>query len=353
MSQSYEESILRKLILFLVAGILVSTANQVAFAQGGGVDPTGTGGRHVIQGRIYFPSGRRSDARLKVRLENFIAGALTVLSDSNGSFVFKGLEPGTYTVIVDAGESYEVAREPISIETDGSSSRRGVTLPPISRLYTIEINLRLKREVASRAAVVNAVLAAVPETARELYRKAMESEQAGNTTQAIEQLKAAIASHPEFPLALNALGVQYLKLGHAEKAAEVLKVAVRLEPQDFQPLLNYGIALLNQKKFAESEEQLRTALKRNALVPTAHMYLGITLAIQRKLEEGRSELEIAVKSNSNEVFLAHRYLAGISLERREYKRAAEELEQYLKLVPKAPDAEALRQKAKELRQKQS
>lgn len=352
MSQSYEEVILRKFILFFIAGILVTPAfNQFAFAQGGGVDPTGTGGRHVIQGRIYFPSGRRSDARLKIRLENFNAGALTVLSDSNGSFVFKGLDPGTYTVIVDAGKSYEVAREPINIETDGSSSRRGVTLPPISRLYTVEINLRLKREVISRAAVVNAVLAAVPETARELYRKAIESEQAGNTAQAIEQLKAAIASHPEFPLALNELGVQYLKLGQADKASEVLKVAVRLEQQDFQPLLNYGIALLNQKKFAESEEQLRAALKRNALVPTAHMYLGITLAIQRKLDEGQSELEIAVKSNSNEVFLAHRYLAGIFLERREYKRAADELEQYLKLVPKAPDAEALRQKAKELRQK--
>jgi hypothetical protein len=62
-------------------------------------------------------------------------------------------------------------------------------------------------------------------------------------------------------------------------------------------------------------------------------------------------LEIAVKSNSNEVSLAHRFLAGIFLERREYKRAADELEQYLKLVPKAPDAETLHQKAKELRRK--
>src|SRR3712207_8662426 len=32
-----------------------------------GVDDTGTGGRHVIQGRIVFPSGRRADSRLKVR----------------------------------------------------------------------------------------------------------------------------------------------------------------------------------------------------------------------------------------------------------------------------------------------
>jgi Tfp pilus assembly protein PilF len=122
-----------------------------------------------------------------------------------------------------------------------------------------------------------------------------------------------------------------------------------LAPEDFQPKLHYGIALLNQKKFAEAEVQLRSSVSKNGAAPTAHMYLGITLAIQRKLDEGKKELEIAVSSNSSEVFLAHRYLAGIYLERRENRRAADELEAYLKLVPKAPDAEVLLHKIKELR----
>ena len=77
---------------------LVSASAQ----SGGGVDQTGTNGRHTIQGRIYFPSGRRSDTRVKVKLENFNAGELSVLSDPNGSFVFRGLEPGSYTVVVRA-----------------------------------------------------------------------------------------------------------------------------------------------------------------------------------------------------------------------------------------------------------
>ena len=54
-------------------------------------------------------------------------------------------------------------------------------------------------------------------------------------------------------------------------------------------------------------------------------------------------------SKSGEVGLAHRYLAGVYLERRQYKRAANELEAYLKLVPKASDAGLTRQKIKELR----
>src|SRR5690349_6983124 len=189
---------------FLV--LLITAAGLNALAQsGGGVDQTGTGGRHTIQGRIYFPSGRRSDVRLKVKLENFQSGELSVMSDPNGSFVFRGLEAGNYTVVVDAGEDYEIARESVYIDTDGNNSRRGIVLPPVPRLYTVQVTLQLKHE-GPKAAVVNAALASIPETARELYRKAVESIQAGNTAKAVEQLNAAIASYPEFPLALNELG---------------------------------------------------------------------------------------------------------------------------------------------------
>ncbi len=335
-------------VSFLAFLVFLLSLSSVHAQSGGGVDQTGTGGRHTIQGRIYFPSGRRSDSRVKVKLENFNAGELSVLSDPNGSFVFRGLEPGSYTVVVDGGEDYETARELVYVESDGNNSRRGITLPPVARLYTVQISLRPK-DTGPKAGVVNAVLAGVPETARELYRKAVESAGAGDSIKAVEQLKAALANYPAFPLALNELGVQYLKLGQAEKAAEVLKSAVKLVPEDFQPRLNYGIALLNQRKFSEAEEQLRVAISKNNSAPTAHMYLGIALAIQRKLDEGKKELEIAVTSKSNEVVLSHRYLAGIYLEKREYKPAADELESYLKLVPKAPDAEVLRRKIKELR----
>jgi Tfp pilus assembly protein PilF len=143
--------------------------------------------------------------------------------------------------------------------------------------------------------------------------------------------------------------VRYLKIGEIDKAAEAFKSAVKLAADEFLPRLNYGIALLNQKRFAEAEEQLRVAIAKNNTAPTAHMYLGITLATQRKLDEGQKELELALSSNSNEIILSHRYLAGIFLERRQNARAADELEAYLQGVPKAPDAETLQRKIKELR----
>jgi Tfp pilus assembly protein PilF len=353
-SYSLRSAVLRVIGQFLlvlaVAGVFGSNVGQAQ--SGGGVDSTGTGGRHTITGRIYFPSGRRTDVRVKVKLYSVNSSELTVFSDQNGNFSFRGLEAGSYTVIVDAGNDYEQARETVYIETEAVNPRLGITLPSVSKLFTVDISLRLKQEASIKAGVISAALAAVPEPAKELYFKALASSEAGDNTKAVDQLKAALAIYPEFPLALNELGVQYLKASQPAKAADVLSKAVKIAPEDFQPRLNYGIALLNLRKPTDAEEQLRAAVNKVSTAPTAHMYLGIALAIQRKLDEGQKELNIAVASKSAEVPLAHRYLSGIHFERRNYAEAANELETYLKLVPKAPDAGMLRQQIVELRTKQ-
>jgi len=336
---------------FLLA-LFVLLIPTLVIAQSGGVDSTGTGGRHTITGRIYFPSGRRSDVPVKVKLQSLNSGELTVFSDVNGTFTFRGLTSGSYTVVVDAGNDYDIAREGVFIEQEVSNPRRGVVLPTFSKLYTVDINLRLKQQDGHmKAGVVSAALASVPEAAKDLYLKAVASAEQGDSTNAITQLKAALDIYPEFPLALNELGVQYLKTGHPDKASESLSKAVKIAPDSFSPRLNYGIALLNLRKLAEAEDQLRFAVNKESAAPTAHMYLGIVLAIQRKLDEGTKELELAVASKSSEVVLAHRYLGGIYYEKKEYEAAANELELYLKLVPKAADAEVLRQKIKEWREK--
>ena len=99
-----------------------------------------------------------------------------------------------------------------------------------------------------------------------------------------------------------------------------------------------------------AETELREALRLNNNVPTAHMYLGISLLTTARNEqtkqydmakyaEAQKELETAAASGRAEVALAHKYLGGIYAGNKEYKRAADELELYLKFTPKAPDAD--------------
>jgi Tfp pilus assembly protein PilF len=334
--------------------VLLLGACQAAFAQGGGgVDFTGTGGRHVIHGRIYFPSGLRADTRLKVRLESTRYGNLQVLADIDGAFSFRALLPGTYIVIIEGGDVYETHRESVFIDGEVSRPRSGLSLPTTARNYQVQAHLQLKRTLVAKPkpGVIDASLANIPEPARKAYEKALEFSHNGENLKAIDHLKQAIAFHSSFPVALNELGVQYLKVGQVDAAAGALSTAVKLAPQEFHPNLNYGIALLNQKKFPEAEQQLRTAVNMNQKASTAHMYLGMALIQLRRLAEAQSELEIAVNSKNGEIALAHRYLGGIYWGNREYKRAADQLDTYIKLAPNAPDAEKIKQSIKDLRKK--
>jgi tetratricopeptide (TPR) repeat protein len=334
----------------LVSVVLVVFFPLAGYAQGGSAS-TGTGGNHVIQGHIYFPSGRRAEGSIQVKLQSYGAGEISVMSDSSGSFTFGSLSPGSYTVVVNAGEDYETAQEAVFVDTDANMSN----IPAIgtSRRYTVMITLQLKRIAAnsSKASVVNAALAEVPESARTLYEKSLELSRAGDTLKAIDSLKSAVSLYPKFPLALNELGVQYLKLGQASKAVEPLKTAVKLSPDAFTPKLNLGIALLEMRQFGEAETELREAVARNASAMTAHMYLGVALTRLRNYPEAEKELRRAIDLGGNQLGLAHYYLGGIYWGKGEYRQAADELETYLRLTPNARDTEKIRGTIKELRNK--
>src|SRR5215211_4906562 len=158
----------------LLAALLLFSAAAVHAQSGGGVDTTGTGGRHIIQGRLIFPSGQRVDSRVKVKLEAPGQGDLTVLSDANGSFSFASLRPGNYIIVIE-GEYFESIREQVFIEPSVVTTNRGPASMPVTRPFNVQIYLRPKNEgaAANRPGVINAALASVPKPAVEFYEKGL------------------------------------------------------------------------------------------------------------------------------------------------------------------------------------
>lgn len=339
----------------LCATLLAACCFTAAQAQSG-VDSTGTGGRHTIQGRLVFPSGRRADLRLKVRLQSSASPELSIYTDANGTFSFRSLNPGSYTIIVEGGDDFETTRESIYIETDISSMVRGVAGPPVSRPYTLQVYLQPKKSEGSvndkaRAGVVNASLASVPKPALNLYNKALEAANSGHDAKAVEQLKAAIELHPDFALALTNLAIIYMRMKQPDNAIEPLRSALKLTPDDYVALLTYGTALFDKQRFSEAEEQFRKALQKNNASPSAHFYIGLILLKRQDFDGGEKAFKSAIESGGNEMAVAHKYLGGIYWARHSYKLAADELETYLRLKPNAEDAERLRATIKEFRAK--
>jgi Flp pilus assembly protein TadD len=334
-----------------LALLLILVWPASALAQGSGRSTQGTSGNHTVTGYVLFPSGRRAEGNIQVKLESLNAGELSVIADSSGSFMFTSLSPGNYTVVVIAGPEYEVHRESVFIDTDLDLSRMNVPVIKTSRRYTVMVTLQLKHHSAnnSKGSVVNAALLEVPENARTLYEKGLEQARAGDSLKAIDNLRAAISLYPKFPLALNELGVQFLKINQAHKAIGPLRSAAKLSPDAFLPKLNLGIALLETQQHAEAETQLRAALKQNDSAPTAHLYLGVVLTKSRNYVDAEKELRRAIDLGGNQLGLAHKYLGGIYWGRREYRLAVDELETYLRLTPNAQDAERVRGTIMELR----
>src|ERR1051325_4952377 len=146
-------------------------APAAVLGQGSGRDSTGTGGNHIISGKIFFPSGRRAEGPIQVKLQSFGAGEISTIVDSSGSFTFTSLAPGNYTVVVNAGDDYEIVREGVTVDSDLNLSRSGVSLNPGTRRYTVMVTLQAKSNNQAKASVVNASLAEVPGDARALYDK--------------------------------------------------------------------------------------------------------------------------------------------------------------------------------------
>lgn len=348
------ELLRRHYVSFVLTLILVLVSLATANAQGGVGSTRGlpgtSGGIHTIAGKVFFPPGKRPEGRIKIRLDSNVSGGTSTSTDSDDSFIFTSLGAGTYTVIAEAGPEYEPASETVTIY--GTSAFEGRVTP-----QTIGVQLQLRLKGAPDP------LANLPKAARESYSKAMDAVHAGDSKKAIELLNKTVSAAPDFVWALDELGQQYLKEKQVDKAVEVLQKAVNLAPKEFNPHLHYGIALLNKGDYFAAEKELRLALQINAAPPTAHMYLGIALVSSSKDEktkqfdaarysDAQKELETAVGTGKAEVALAHRYLGGIYWGNKDYKRAADEFETYLKLVPKPPaDAEKIQGFIKDLRSK--
>lgn len=325
--------------LLMVVQIAAQVTPQGGMPQGG-IPPgaastdTGLGGSNAVTGTIVSSTGQRIERRLSVRLRTFTKGDRISTTDERGNFVFQGVPPGDYVVVIDREPEYEPFSQNLTV-----IQPRGT--PP--QTFFVSIRLSTKGRPDTRTGVLNAELANVPPRARAAYDKARELAQAGNNKAAIEQLNLAISEYPNFMLAFNELGAQYLQLGKLDKAEQALAEALKLAPDSATPLLTHGILLTVQGKFNLAVTELQRALKQREQSANGHLYLGQALANLGRFSDAELHLTRAIALGGDDMKDAHRFLGAIYLQRGEREKGVAEFETYLKLAPKASDAEKVRE----------
>jgi tetratricopeptide (TPR) repeat protein len=263
-------------------------------------------------------------------------------TNQNGSFKFAGLPAGSYTVIIDKETDFKPAAQTVDI-----IQFRGAP----AQTYTVNIRLEFKDRVEpAKPAVVSAELLNVPKKALTHYESAMELAKKNEHQGAIDELKLAIAEHPTFTQAFNEIGVQYLKLNKLEEANEAFLGALKIDAASFPALVNRGIVNVMMKRYGEAVPILRKALKNHEQSAVGHYFLGQALANLGLFDDAEQELLKSLELGKEDMKEAHRILAIIYSSKGEKKRAADELENYLKLAPTTPDAEKLKDQIRKLRE---
>ena len=327
------------LVLFSLFVVVRVTAQGIP--QGAASTDTGLGGVNTISGMLVSSTGQRIQRRVSIRLRTMTRGDRISTTDEYGNFVFRGVPPNDYLVVIDKEQDFEPFSQNVSI-----IQPRG--MPP--QTYYLSIRLELKRRAAAKPGVLNAEFANVPKPALVHYDKAVEQSRKSDHQGAIEELKLAIKEYPSFMLAFNELGVQYLKLNQLENADEAFQRALKITPDAFAALINRGIANFMMKRYGEAVPILRKALKKNDQSAVGHYFLGQALANLGMFEQAEKELLASLELGNEEMKEAHRLLAIIYTSRGAKKQAAGELEAYLKLAPDAPDAEKLKDVIRQLKE---
>src|SRR5215212_3947519 len=131
-SNTFRRALLAALLMFGLCAVAARAQGDAGGIESG--DP-GTGGRHTIQGRLYLPSGRKLDRRVRVRLSGIRVGDNSALTDDSGNFTFRRLASGTYTVTVEGGREFETATERVDIIAGSGEAEAS------GQVHTVQIRL--------------------------------------------------------------------------------------------------------------------------------------------------------------------------------------------------------------------
>lgn len=332
------------LILFLVPCLAISASTR---QQG-----------NTITGKVRNSAGKNlSQIIVEVETGNG-QPAYTTITNNEGDFYFSGLTSTSYIIVI-----RQVDYEPISehvefvrtVGPDDPGERRAVQITLVPKGTSISIPSN--RVVSSQT---------LPKGAREALDRAMKLANENKSSEAVAALNEAIKAYPDYFEAHLLLGGEYLKMDRLNDAINEFEQARKINPKDDRVYRGFAQVLMMQKKYALASQVLGEAARLNPTDPgillmRANSLIEHAAAINPKTsKEAAGEREVAfglaekdlakaIDLSGKKLPAAHLQLARLHEKKGDRARAADELEQYLRMAPDDKKADAIRTAIKTLR----
>lgn len=288
-------------------------------------------GTYTIQGRVYLPDGKKAQ-NVKIFVESTDSGTRTYLTNMDGIFQTGDIRAGRYTVVADL-PGLPIEREFVTIGRE----------EPAGRTFSVTLFLRNEGQQKGDFYSADPMFNTVPKAALDKYKKAKEKIEKNDAKGAIPLFDAAISGYPDFAVAYYDRGNAYLRLAEHDKALESFVKAVSIKPDYFEAKYSVGYTQYLKKNYEVAAAIFDDVLKEKKDLGEGWMYLGISLFYLKSIDaaEDRLKKALATPGGDNLAF-AHLYLGQIYINKKKNSEAAAELEKYLVLVPKAANADKLR-----------
>lgn len=326
--------VLKHIFLVTVASLLFAVALEV---RGQTI--------YEIEGTVYGPDSK-AIANVVMSLQNHAGAQVDQdITKSDGRYRFSGVVAGVYYISVKAAEP-GIQPQLQRIELINA----GVNLTNFSK-ERVDFTLRRTPNADAPPVVGTLFAQAIPPAAEKEFVSAVNSISKGEKDEAIHKLKAALEIFPQYFLALQQLGLLYVETEKDQQAIEPLKKAIAINPKSAQSHLGLGMAYVNLDRVSDGVSELNTTLGLDSRLFNAHLYLGIALSTMGKLADAEKSFKEAYAVGGTQARAAHLYLASIYDKRKEYQKAIDELETYLRENPKAPNAPKIREAISKLKSK--
>jgi tetratricopeptide (TPR) repeat protein len=193
--------------------------------------------------------------------------------------------------------------------------------------------------------------------------------------QAISYTKQALRQKPDYAPGHYNLAKALHMTGNPDKAMSSYRLAIKYNPYFEEAFFNLGFLAMERKQFKEAIDNFKSFLKMQPSHPKAHFGLATSYAMMGKQEEAKQHYENAIAYDSEflspyinlanlhmvigntmeaknllkMVLLKNPSLAGVHknlglifMQEKDMNNASEHFKEYLRLMPTAPDALAIK-----------
>ena len=302
----------------------------------------------TIPSRVFSVNGMVSDAATHARIDyvklelHSVNGAVvgTVFSNTNGTFQFDNVSPGSYTLVADL-VGFESVSQPVEVDQ--------------SSVYGVQIDLVKAADsealILGGPGTVSARELSIPPKAHDDMEKGLallyaKSDYPGS----LKAFEKAIGEYPDYYEAYTQIGIAYVKLADAANAETAFRKSIELSHEKYADAY-FGLAdlFLGAKRLPDAESTARKAIEIDPNRWQGHAQLARALVELRRPSEAEPSAVTAVKLKPENPTL-YLVLANIHIQLQNNPALLDDLNHYLKLAPDGPFAEQARRERDQIQQ---